>query len=510
MNAKKQLVINMIASVVATLVSAGISFVLSPYIIENVGSEAYGFVQLTNNIVSYFAIITVALNSMTSRFVSVSFFQGKIDEAKGYYSSSFFANLFLCIIFTPIFIVGIIHIDKMIHVSKGLLGDVQILMSLLAVDFILCLLFSNIGVAYYIRNKLYISSIINIVANIVRVIIIVVLYVSFKPYISYIAVATLGMTIITQIFNLYYRKKLIPELYIQKSYYKLEKVKTLFFSGIWNSITRLGALLQEGLDLLITNLMISSEDMGTLAVAKTVPSLINALLNTIMSSFMPNFTELFAKQEKEKLVYDIKQAMKIIGMMINIPIAILIGYGDVFFKLWVPSQDAELLQFLSILTIAPWAVMGQATIIHNIFTVVNKIKTNSVLVCFTGLLNIGIVYVLLRNTSLGIVAVAGVSSLLSILRNLCYTVPYGAIYIQCPWYTFFPEIGKSIVSVVIISCIGKLFKMTMPGISWIYLVIYIIITGLVGIIFNCFAVLNREDRMFIRNKMKVMKKNGKN
>lgn len=508
MNDKKQLVINMISSVVATLVTAGISFILSPYIIENVGSEAYGFVQLANNIVSYFAIITVALNSMTSRFVSISFFQGKVEEAKGYYSSSFFANLFLSILFLPVFFIGILNIDSIIHVSEELLGDVQVLMTILAADFILCLLFSNIGVSYYIKNKLYISSLINIGANFVRVVLIIILFANFEPYISFIGVATFGMTIVTQVCNIYFRKKLIPELFIQKSYYSLQRVRVLFLSGVWNSVTRLGALLQEGLDLLITNLMISAEDMGILAIAKTIPSLINTLLNTIMSAFMPNFTELFAKQEKVKLVHDIRQAMKIIGILINIPIAILIGFGDVFFALWVPSQDSQMLHFLSILTIAPWAVMGQATIIHNVFTVVNKIKMNSVLVCITGILNVGIVYLLLRYTSIGIVAVAGVSSILSILRNLCYTVPYGAIYISCPWYTFFPEIGKSVISVVIVSCIAELLKLTMPTVSWLFLITYVILTSIVGEIFNYYIVLNKEDRNFIKNKIRRMKKSG--
>ena len=46
----------------------------------------------------------------------------------------------------------------------------------------------------------------------------------------------------------------------------------------------------------------------------------------------------------------------------------------------VSNQDARLLQTLSILTVLPWAFMGQATIIHNIFTIVNRIRLNSILV----------------------------------------------------------------------------------------------------------------------------------
>ena len=239
--------------------------------------------------------------------------------------------------------------------------------------------------------------------------------------------------------------------------------------------------------------------MGILAIAKTIPNMINGILNTMIATFMPNLTELYAKEKTDELVISIKQSMKIIGMIINIPIAILIAYGDILFSLWFPTQDAELLQVLSIITIFPWAVMGQATIIHNIFTVLNKIKVNSLLVCFTGLLNVLVVFILLKTTSLGLFAVAGVSTIFSIIRNMCYTVPFGAIYIGKKWNTFFPEIIKSIGSVCVISIIGYILKIFIVKYSWLSLIEFSIITAIIGFMFNYNIVLNKEDRKLIKN-----------
>lgn len=42
----KQFAINMIAQVVGFVVMMGIGFLLTPFIVEHVGSEAYGFVGL--------------------------------------------------------------------------------------------------------------------------------------------------------------------------------------------------------------------------------------------------------------------------------------------------------------------------------------------------------------------------------------------------------------------------------------------------------------------------------
>lgn len=508
MTKNKQLFINMSAGVGALGISMLINFFLSPYIVASIGAEAYGFVQLSNNLLSYFNVLAIALNSMSSRFISISYFRDDIKEAKEYYSSTFFANLILVIVFMPIILVGIFNIERFLNISDYLLTDVKGLMTFLAANFLLTLICTNLGISFYVKNKLYILSLINIIGYVLRGGLLLLLYMNFEPHVAYMGMVTLIVTIFTQLSNLRFKKKLVPELSLQKRMFSWGKVKNLIGSGIWNTITRIGSLLQEGLDLLITNVMISAADMGVLAIAKTIPNLINNVLNTLISSFMPNLTELFAKGDKEGLKKDIKQSMKIIGMLINIPIALLIGFGDVLFSLWFPTQDANLLQILSILTIFPWAIMGQATIIHNIFTVVNKIKVNSILVCITGLLNVLVVFVLLKTTSFGLFAVAGVSSIMSILRNVIYTVPFGAIYIGCPWYTFFPEIVKATVSVALVGTISYVLKLFIPGISWIWLIIFAVAAVIIGLLFNFYLVLNKDDRKFIFTKIIRRKKNG--
>ncbi|MFI3236468.1 MAG: MATE family efflux transporter [Lachnospiraceae bacterium] len=504
MNNNKQLAINIIASFTAFLVSFSINFFLSPYIIENVGAEAYGFVSLTNNLISYFSIITVALNSMSSRFISISYFKDDVNKANQYFSSTFFSNLILCSIFAPILCIIVINITMFINVSDSLVLDVQMLMGIMSINFIIGLLATNLGISFYVKNKLYLSSLIGIICTVIRGGLLLVLYTQFAPYITYMGIATLICTIITIVFNLFYRKQLIPELVIKYRYFNKDCVKILLSSGIWNVINRLGGILSEGLDLLITNLFISATSMGTLAIAKSIPGMITSVLNSLIGSFMPNLTQLYAEGEEKKTVENVKQSMKIIGMIINIPIALLVGYGTCIYRLWVPSQDAELIHILSVFTILPWAVMGQATVIHNVLTVVNKVKTNAILVCITGLLNVITVYFLLKYTNGGIYVVAGVSSLYNIMRNLCYTVPFGAIYLNAKWYTFFPDILKSVSSVITISLIGTVISNHIMLDHWFILILVMCMTGGMGLVGNYFIVLGKSDRAYVN--MLIMKK----
>ena len=93
----RQFVINLIFTVVAFVLNFGISFFITPYITNQFGSEAYGFVKLANDFASYATLLSIPLNSMASRFLMLEIERGNITEARKYYSSLTVANLVLAV-----------------------------------------------------------------------------------------------------------------------------------------------------------------------------------------------------------------------------------------------------------------------------------------------------------------------------------------------------------------------------------------------------------------------------
>ena len=110
---------------------------------------------------------------------------------------------------------------------------------------------------------------------------------------------------------------------------------------------------------------------------------------------------------------------------------------------------------------------------------------------------------MLKTTSLGLFAVAGVSSVLIIIRNLGYTLPFGALYLNRRWTTFFPETGKSVASVFVISAAGLFIKSFLQAYSWPGLFVVAIITVLLGLGFNFLIVFNKDDRIYIFDKIRA-------
>lgn len=491
-----QLAVNMLASMIAYGVNLIISFFLSPYIVKNIGVDAYGFIGLANNFVSYASLITIALNSLAGRFVTVKIYEKDINGANRYFSSVFFANTFLTLVLGAIFLFIIIFLEKIINVPAHLVLDVRWLFICLFLNCMLGTIGSGFGVATFATNKLYLNSARIIESNIIKIIITVLLFIIFVPRVSYLGITSLFTTAYVMIINIYYVRTLTPYLEIKRSNFDIMAVKELIVSGIWNTITRVGQLLLDGLDLLITNLFISSVAMGVLSLAKVLPNAITGLTGNLVEVFSPNFTMLYAEKKYDELVKELKKSIKIMSIIVNIPIIILMSCGDLFFALWQPTQDPHQLQLLSFLSCACLIISGGLNCIYNIFTVFNKIKINSLVVILSGVVSTAIVFILLKTTSLGIYAVAGVSTGVSIIRNLAFTLPYGAHCIGKKWYVFYVDILRPVIYALISCLVIFVIKNIYVFSGWFDLFILGIISVVVAIIISGFLMMNSNDRKY--------------
>ena len=155
---KKQISINIISNIVNFAVSMGISFFLTPFIVNTVGSAAYGFVSLANQFVGYIQIAVVALNSMASRFITIKIYEKDEKGAKTYFSSVFFANILMTLVLIVPITVCVMFIDRFLDIPSALVLDVKILWTIIFINFCVGLISNVFGIATYARNRLELSS----------------------------------------------------------------------------------------------------------------------------------------------------------------------------------------------------------------------------------------------------------------------------------------------------------------------------------------------------------------
>lgn len=498
----RQLVLNMIFNILSFVLNIAINFFITPYITSQLGSEAYGYVKLANDFANYATLISLALNSMASRFIMINLTTGKVEEAKKYFTSVCVGNLFIAGFLMLPSTICVVFLEKIISVPVALQFQVKLTFAITFLNFIFNLVFSGFSNCYYLTNRLEISAKRTVQSNLLRSAMILVLFVLLKPDISYIAFATLISSVYIVIANIYYTKKLTPEMTVSLKYFDLNKIIELCKSGLWNSITKLSQIFSSGLSLLITNILVSSVSMGHFSVAKTIPNIIVGFNTTVANIFSPNFLSLYAENQKEKLKSAVKFSMKVMCLFVTLPTVILTVYGYEFFSLWVPEQPTKIIHILSILTIINSCITGPMQPLYQVFTITNKIKQSSIAMIIYGFSSIVITMLALHVSDLGVYAVAAISAVGSIIVALVFHLPYAAIYLELPKFTFFPEIGKSIASYIGITIIGFAIKIIMPSCDiWVKWFANAIFLACVGFVINLIMIFDSNERKIIVNKI---------
>lgn len=495
----KQLMINMAASLLSCLVSLGISFLITPTVIDKLGPEAQGFVTMANNFVSYAAIMAMALNSMAGRFITVKIHQNDTDGANRYFNSVMYANMAIVAALLIPCAAVVCYLEKLVNISPALVTDVKFLFGTMFLNFMVTILSTTFSTATFAANRLDLSALRSIESQILKAVLLIAAFSLFPVHVSYIGFATLIANLYLAVTYIHYTKKLLPQIEVSRRHFRLATVLEILSAGIWNTIMRAGQALTNGLDTLITNLWIGKVESGYIGTSTTIVTAVNTLYETISAVFTPSLTISFAKNNKEELTSDLKSAMKLTGFFANIPLCFVLGFGTAFYYLWLPSQRGTIAVYyhLTILIMLGTLVGGAISPLFNVYTIVNKLKWNSIVTLIMGVMNAAVVFVLLEIPSLrsyGIYFVAGVSSLLGIIKNMTFTPLYAAHCLSLPPKTFYPTIFRYIGVTIFMGAVFLLLGKVIRTESWGMLVIDIILCGILGCIINYLFLFEKKER----------------
>lgn len=494
----------MVSAMLTYVVSMAVSFFLSPYIVENIGVEANGFIGLANSFITYASLLTVALNSMAGRFITICYQRKEYEKANIYYNSVFYANLLIAGLLLIVSIPVVLFLEKLVEIPTAMIWDVKILFLVLFLNFILSLFYSTFSVATFATNRLYLDSLRGIESVFIRVVVLVGCFVLFSPRVFYVGLATLLMTVYSTAFSYHYRKKLLPHIRVRRSFFRFSAVKEIVLSGLWNTVTQLGHILQSGLDVLIANLFINSTAMGVLSLSKTIPSAISGVVARMASVFAPELTLDYANDDIDGLVRRVKQSMKLMSTVVTIPVVVFMINGDQFYHLWTPSQDHRLLHILSVMALGSMIISGGINVVYKIFTVVNKLRWNSLTVLGQGVLSTLVVFILLKTTDWGLYVIALTSEVFGLIRVLGFVLPYSARCLNQKWYEFYPAALKPLIPAAIMLVLGYGIKQTLTVNSWLRYIVFCAVLAVMSLALNVLIILDKNDRVELLHVVKKL------
>lgn len=495
MTNNQRISLNIVANLFSFAVTVIISLFITPMIVNALGGEAYGFVGLAGNFVSYATLITVALNSMASRFVSIEIYKEDYNEANKYFTSVFFSNVFIVLVLLPVLAFLVWKLEYLIEIPVELMTDVKIAFAITFLQFIVNILLARYEIATFVTNRLYLNQKNTLIGSVLRLGLILVCFHCLSIRITYLVLATFLGSSFGHVMNVVYTRRYLPQLKIRRKNFDFAYIGRLLSSGVWSLVNKLSSILLDGLDLLLTNLFIGPLEMGALALARTVTSMFYNLRGTLDYPFAPPMTQCYAQGDIDGVIRNARMGNKVLGIIMIAPMAAFTVYGVSFFRLWVPNQDSGMIQILALLAMLNLLASACINTVFTVFSVTNHVRIPALMTLLNGVLSVSINAILLNYSDLGVYAIAGTGSILGMLRNYLFTPLYGAHCLKVKKSTFYHEILTGNFCLALNLGVGFLFhRFISAGTTWISLILSAGSMAVVCMGINCFVVLNREER----------------
>ncbi|RSX50203.1 Na -driven multidrug efflux pump [Bifidobacterium callimiconis] len=180
-------------------------------------------------------------------------------------------------------------------------------------------------------------------------------------------------------------------------------------------------------------------------------------------------------------------------------------FGDAFFGAWVPTQNAQLLQSLSLLTLFPLIVSSIVTVLTNVYITTNKLRVPALVLLGVGVVNLLAVLICLKFTNLGIWTVPMVGMITQLAYYTLFQPMYAARCLDLPWATFYKTIFLSAACTISMVAICLAYKTMIDVHGWIPLIIAGVVCSIITLGINFFIIFNRSERRSVLAKIGVKK-----
>lgn len=499
----RRLAKTILISGIAAFLSYLINFFLTKYITASVGIEAYGFVSIAKTAVSYAQIITVAFTTFVVRYISVSYHEGKLEESTSYYTSSIFGCTAISAVIYLGALILIWKLEQLLIIPAGLVGSVKLLFILVFFNFIITTITIPVSSAGYIKNRLDIVGILKIGSYFADAASLVLMFRLFSPSIWFVGVGSLSASLVLLAGNLIMKRYLLADLPFDRKAFDLKKIKSMVSNGIWQSVNSLGNVLNSGLDLLISNLMLSAAETGQIAIAKQIGTIFSLLYSTISQPFQPQMLKSYASGNMEKFMTELTKAMKICGLFSNIAFAGFVVLGRLYYRLWLPGQDSDLLYFLTIVTVFTSISEGVVYPVYYVNTLTLKKKIPCLVTVACGLLNAVSMYLLLSFTSLGVYAIVLTTAVIMTASNLLFTPIYASRCLKVSSGKIYFVLLRHVVSAFIMCLAFYVIGNFVHPHSWFGLIFAALLMTVFGAVIHISLMGNWKDAAWlVRRKLK--------
>ncbi|WP_413506104.1 oligosaccharide flippase family protein [Photobacterium phosphoreum] len=492
----KQIIKNILFNSLGFISNMVLMLALTPYLVDNLGVSAYGFIPLAAIFTSYIGIVTESLTISINRNLTKALQKKEKEIVKEVYNTSLITVFVIISIVLFLITYPIQNLDEIISIPVGISNDVKLLFLLLILSFLLSLISAVYSVAMYATNRIDLMQVNNLIRNIVRAFFIFLFFNYYSRDLISVGYGTLIGNVFSFIFSYIYKCKLIPYMKFEIKYFKLEKVKYIMNMGGWLLINQVGFVLFMKVDLLIINKFLGSEQSGFYAIAIQFNDVLRIFAGIISGVLGPAILILYSQNKRERMVDLTYGFVKLLSVSIAIPIVLICVWSDDILKYWMGGEYVFLSPLIWILTL-PLIINIGIQPLFSIQVAMNKVKIPALMNVLFGLIGVLFSIYLLLYFNFGFYSVAISSVIMLTLKNAVFTPIYTAKILNINVMKFMTIHIKTLLFSLISISILFLVKKAIIICSVYELVLVLVISGIVLLMLSLFFYSEKEREFYL-------------
>jgi len=293
-------------------------------------------------------------------------------------------------------------------------------------------------------------------------------------------------------FQLYYTKKLMPEVRLSAKLFSWNKTKCIVSSSVWNMINSLGAITLTAMITVMANVLYGATASGLYSIVNVIPSFISGLIPVLAGVFFPAITYRYAQRDLNALIAELEKSQKIVSFSCCAAIVTFAAMSEHFFSLWTPGEDAAYLSRLLLLAILPQFFAAVSSNFSNLNIAMNKIKKPALVMLGLGMCMVMCSYLVKEIWYPGLYSLPIISGVFQFGWFIVFLPCYAAKNLSVKCSIFYRPIIRAVLAIVPSYVLTSAVCSFVSIDSWVEFFFFAVVNGACSLLIFGFAVYGTD------------------
>lgn len=494
----RRFIFNVGSNLGLVVLNMGVALWFTPYLIGVFGVAAYGVATLATSVATYMAIVDSALNKALGRYLTIEIRQERFGAANHTFNTALGLSLAISAALLPIIGLFSYLAPRLFDTPVGQESATQWVFAAALLSYLLIVIRGVFTTSPFATNRLDLQNLVQATGIVIRVVATVLLVsLVVAPSVSTIGTGVLVGMLVSTFLAWLVMRRLTPQLKINLRYFNRAQLASLFGISSWVFINEIGSLLSLNIDQIVVNVRLGAEVQGSYALALQWSVLLLTLGRAASTALAPMMMIQYAGGHLEQLAATSRRAVKYLGLVMALPVALIVGFAPALLRVWVGPQFEPLSLVLGLI-VFPLCVYIAVTPLFTIQIAYNRVRVPAFVSFATGFANLALAlwWVGLGRLGLG-VALASAAALA--FRFVIFTPYYSARIQSLPWYTYYPALLTIIGSAAGTALAARLLSQYWVLNGWLALLAACIAVGLVYVALVYLVGLSAAEKLEVRS-----------